>query len=867
MRASAGRDELRDSGGEPAYPGRFAAFVALAIVSVFLGDLISDRTPIDASLYVLPVVMTLWLPGEWSTLVVTFVAIALGGVTLGWEASESRDAVGALAFGLLETAAVVAAAVAVVLRKRGERRAAARFREWRELADASPVLMRGTDADGRIIYASRGWCELLRRSRDDLLGGTLGEVSTEGREELERAVAQASQTLGVTEAEYAVEVAGRGAIWVFERITPRVDDAGKLVGLLGSAIDVTERHAALRTLNENRERLAEAEQIAELGHVDFVLSAGRPVWSDGLYRLLGLEPQSAPASIGRFLSHVVPEECQSFHTALQESAATGVWPDRHVRIQRADGVVRELKIRARIVHAPDGKPVRVFGTLQDITERLVMERALREHEGNLARAQQIANLGSWSIDIPCGKSLWSDQMFRLFGLSVDAALPTADEFAARIVHPDDREKFLAGWLAVLASEQPIADEYRIVRPNGSIGVIRAQCEFVRDADGHLLRIIGTCQDVTGMRLAEAALRTSEERFDLAARGANDGIWDWPDVSRDDLWISPRYFELLGYRAGEFGPCGKQFNENLVHPEDVQRNLDAVARSLETREPYDIEIRLQQKNGSHRWFRMRGQATYAADGKPQRMAGSTQDVHARKQAEQQIETYQEQLRSLAYGAALAAERERRRIGVELHDRTIQSLGLTRVKLAQLRERVDLDGSAALFDDIYDLVKETIRDTRSLLAEISPPVLYELGFEAAVEWLAEQVGTGPGGPPCTLKSDGLPKPLGEGAQVVLFQAARELLANVGKHARASRASLTVAREGETLTVEVADDGIGFDPTAVKPPHVEHGGFGLFSIRERLRLLGGVMAIDSSPGRGTRVRLTAPLERTEAEPCYDA
>ena len=329
----------------------------------------------------------------------------------------------------------------------------------------------------------------------------------------------------------------------------------------------------------------------------------------------------------------------------------------------------------------------------------------------------------------------------------------------------------------------------------------------------------------------------------------------------------RYFELLGYGDGEFDPCGKQFNENLVHPDDLQRNLVAVAGSLETREPYDIEIRLRRKDGEYRWFRMRGQATYAADGRPLRMAGSTQDVHARKQAEQQIEAYQEQLRSLAYGAALAAERERRRIGVELHDRTIQNLGLTRVKLAQLGERVDLDGSAPLFDDIYNLVKETIRDTRSLLAEISPPVLYELGFDAAVEWLAEQVGTGPGGPPCTLHSDGLPKPLGEGAEVVLFQAARELLANVGKHARASHAAITVARDGDALSIEVSDDGVGFDPSAVKPPHVEHGGFGLFSIRERLRLLGGTMTIDSAPGRGTRVRLTAPLEIDESAPRLDA
>jgi PAS domain S-box-containing protein len=867
VRASAKRDETRDSTGEAAYPGRLAAFVALALVSVFLGDVIFDRAPIDASLYVLPVVMTLWLPREWSTVVVTLVAIGLGGIAIGWEAEETQNTVGALTLGFLETAAIVAAAVAVVVRKRGERRAVARFREWRGFADESPVLMRGTGADGRTIYVSRGWCDLVRRSREQLLGGALVDVAAEGRADLSRAIDAVVSTRAVTEAEYAIEVVGRGTVWVFERFTPRVDGTGKLLGLLGSAIDVTERHAALRTLSENRERLAEAEQIAELGHVDFVLSAGRPVWSDGLYRLLGLEPQSVRASVGLFLAHVVPEERESLRAALEESAATGLWSGRQVRVQRSDGVIRELKVCARLVNGPDGKPVRVFGTLQDITERLVMERALLEHESNLARAQQIASLGSWSMDISAGKSLWSEQMFRLFDIPVGAALPTVGEFTARVVHPDDREKFLAGWHAARASEQPTADEYRIVRSDGSIRVIRAQCEFVRDADGRLLRIIGTCQDVTDMRLAEAALRTSEERFDLAARGANDGIWDWPDVNEDKLWISSRYFELLGFGDGEFDPCGKQFNENLVHSDDVQRNIDAVARSLETREPYDIEIRLRHENGSYRWFRMRGQATYAADGRPQRMAGSTQDVHARKQAEQQIEIYQEQLRSLAYGAALAAERERRRIGVELHDRTIQSLGLTRVKLAQLRERVDFEGSAALFDDIYDLVKETIRDTRSLLAEISPPVLYELGFEAAVEWLAEQVGTGPGGPPCTLHSDGLPKPLCEGAQVVLFQAARELLANVGKHARASHASLTVARDGEMLTVEVADDGIGFDPTAVKPPHVEHGGFGLFSIRERLRLLGGVMIIDSAPGRGARVRLTAPLERTDGEPRYDA
>ena len=269
------------------------------------------------------------------------------------------------------------------------------------------------------------------------------------------------------------------------------------------------------------------------------------------------------------------------------------------------------------------------------------------------------------------------------------------------------------------------------------------------------------------------------------------------------------------------------------------------------------MRLKTKTGEYRWFRMRGQAIYDADGGPVRMAGSMQDVHARKQAERQLEEYQEQLRSLAYGAVLAAERERRRIGVELHDRTIQNLGLTSVKLAELRDRVELNGGAALFDQIYGLIKATIQDTRALLAEISPPVLYELGFEAAVEWLAEQTSAGAGRPRCVVRSDGRAKPLGENGQVVLFQAVRELLTNVGKHAKASEVRVSIDRDGDSLRVEVSDDGVGFDPGCVDPPSVARGGFGLFSIRERLRLLGGVMAIDSQEGRGTRVVLTAPLD----------
>lgn len=857
-RLAASRSAPEGDGNARLHQAWLAAIVTAATVGVFLVDWYGGAGSVDASLYVIPIVMTLWLRGSLSTVVVAIASVALGWTALASETSRFYDTVSAITHGVSETGVLAAAALTVVLRKRADDRAMAKEHEWRALADAAPVLIRAVEADGRTVYASRGWLSLLGGG-SELTVGRSWNVPTPSREELERAARSGqSDAPSPLENEFAVTTADGREAWVLERIKPRIADDGSFAGYLGFGLDVTARRAAEQSVTESRARLAEAERIAQLGHADIVVDREtRPVWSDGLFRLLAVEPGGIEPSIDAFLTYVVPADRAVLREAIREARSTATWNDIEFRVRRADGEIRVLRAVAKIVSAQSGSVVRVFATLQDVTARVEMERALVDHRNSLAKAQQLANLGSWSFDPATRATIWSEQMSRIFGIAPDSLPPSLEQFVEEIVYADDRAEFLTGWTRALAERVPVANEYRITRPDGELRVVRAQCEFVAGGiDGRDL-MIGTCQDVTEARAAERALRESEERFHLAARGANDGIWDWPDVNADDLWLSARYFELLGYEPGEFRPCGKIFNEQIVHPDDLERNLDAVARHLEGRGSYDVEIRMCTKDREYRWYRQRGQAIFAEDGRPIRMAGSMQDVHARKQAEQQVEQYQEQLRSLAYGAVLAAERERRRIGVELHDRTIQNLGLTSVKLAELKDRVELNGGAALFEQIHGLIKSTIRDTRSLLAEISPPVLYELGFEAAVEWLAEQVSTGAGRPRCVVRSDEFAKPLGENGQVVLFQAVRELLTNVAKHARASEVSVSIDRDGDSLRVEVADDGVGFDPGAVEPPSVSRGGFGLFSIRERLRLLGGVMSIDSQAGRGTRVVLTAPLD----------
>lgn len=228
---------------------------------------------------------------------------------------------------------------------------------------------------------------------------------------------------------------------------------------------------------------------------------------------------------------------------------------------------------------------------------------------------------------------------------------------------------------------------------------------------------------------------------------------------------------------------------------------------------------------------------------------------RKRAEEKVRSREEQLRALASQLALAEERERRRIAAGLHDDVAQILATAGMKLQALQKTPPAKNLAAPLSEISGLVKQALADTRALTFDLSPPILYELGLEAACEWLAEKT-QARHGITVAVEDDGNPKPLGEDIGIILFRAVRELLHNVAKHAQAQNARITIHRDGSNIRVRVADDGVGFDPTEPDPNPNINGGFGLFDLRERLDYFGGRLDIDSGLGRGTRVTLVAPL-----------
>ena len=389
-----------------------------------------------------------------------------------------------------------------------------------------------------------------------------------------------------------------------------------------------------RTEQEHAQALADLHNVIEtVPDVMFTLDINGNLvkWNRRLGDVTGYSPEellNKPA-----LAFVPPEEQTRTAAAIQRAFVEGY--------AELDGQMLTKDLRTIPYHwtgallkNAQGKPIGITGVGRDVSEKKQVEKELTQQRRRLVDAQALAHLGSWDWDIDADEVQWSDEQFRIFGHEPGSISVTYDTFLAALL-PDDHERVLAAINDALAGKTSYDIEYRIVRPNGEVRLVHARGDVYRDMTGHPFSMAGTVLDITERKRIEDALRVSEERWHLAVRGSNDGIWDW-NIQTGGVFFSSRWKAMRGFGDHEIKDDIDAWRSR-IHPDDLDRVLQSIDAYLaQHTQEFCEEYRVQRKDGSCMWILDRGMALWADDGTPLRMAGSETDITARKGAEEALE---------------------------------------------------------------------------------------------------------------------------------------------------------------------------------------------------------------------------------------
>jgi PAS domain S-box-containing protein len=371
-------------------------------------------------------------------------------------------------------------------------------------------------------------------------------------------------------------------------------------------------------------------------------------------------------------------------------------------------------------------------------------------------------------------------------------------------------------------------------------------------DGKITGVMVIARDITERKRMDQGMRESVERYRAIFEQAADSIVLIDPETGEMIQFNDKAHENLGYSREEFQKLKIPNFEIIESADEVAKHIDKIVREgADTFETKHIT-----KDGQIRDILVSSKAI--SIGGKNFCQSIWRDITERKKAEEEILDYQTRLKSLASELLLAGERERRRIAIGVHDQIGQQLALLKLELQSLGALVSNTSVCSSLDKAYGLMDQIIGDARSLTFELSNPVLYEIGLDAAVEsWLGQHIQKDSG---LKYKLFSEPDPLKPevGTSVVLFGIIRELLTNIVKHADANMVQVHIQESGQTIQVSIEDDGVGFEWPKPDSPIGETGGFGLFNARERVEYLGGSFEIKSKPGEGTCVQISVPVKQ---------
>jgi PAS domain S-box-containing protein len=631
-----------------------------------------------------------------------------------------------------------------------------------------------------------------------------------------------------------------------------------------------------RNLQESKARLEEAQRVAHVGHWEWDLETDVIVWSDETYRIFGLSPQERPMDLATVQSLVHPEDREALYGGVDEDLVAGIRPDAEFRIVRPNGEVRTVHALTsrRWSFVPGdakrdsaGRPYKLFGTVQDITDSKRAEEALRQTQLYLREGQRLAHMGSWAFND--SGHYWAEELYQIFGLNPENGAPTIEQYLA-LIHPQDRAS-ASETIQIMYQQHCGCDiTKRIVRPDGQMRYVRCVANPVVE-QGVFKGFLGTAIDVTEQEVLTQELQRQQAYLNEAQSLTHVGSWACNFLTGKIFHLSDEALRLYGFDPDSPGISFERLY-NATHPEDEPALRQQFYSAINARKDYDLEYRIYRPDGAIRCLRSLGHHDPAQE--IGEYVGITMDITERKRAEEEHEKLRQLEADLAHinrvnmmgelAAALAHEiKQPITAAVTNAGACLRFLEMERPDILEAREAASgtvgcATRAAEIIDRLRALFKKTAPQWEPVnINELIREIALLLQNEIRRHSVAVHLGL----------AENLPEVRAD--RVQLQQVLMNLMLNAIEAMQGVSAHLEInsqQTDDGQLLIAVSDTGLGlptekadqiFDAFFTTKP--QGTGMGLAISRSIVESHGGRLWASSNSGRGATFRFTLPYEES--------
>lgn len=725
------------------------------------------------------------------------------------------------------------------------------------------------DREGRILRFNPACEKLSQYSFAEVEGRCVWdfllppEDADSVREQAFRVLAENPQLLHGSYTNYWVTRSGEKRLieWIN---TLLLDDQGKMECMVCTGVDVTEQRETEAALRRSEETYAQAEIIAHIGSWDWNIVTNSLRWSDEIFRIFGLTPQSFAATYPAFLEAIHPDDRQAVIDAVNASVADASVPySIEHRVVRPDGQQRVVHERGKVYRDENGQPVRMIGTVHDITDR-------KEAETEFSTILQTTADGFWIVAPQDGRLLEVNQAYcDMSGYTREELLTMRIPDLEAVETPEETRRHLAD---VLEGRNVRFDTIHRHK-DGSTFHLDVSVKFIHTRGGVIVALL---RDITARKQQEEELRLYREHLEEMVKEraqmleeaqhiAHVGNWNW-DVASGVITWSDEIFRIFGYKPGAFLPTYERFLATVL-PEDLERIKQSEADAFAKGENHSIDHRIVMPDGTIRWVHEEAVAHFDVEGKPVSLSGTVQDITQRKQIEEALVKAKE----LAERANKGKSEFLSRMSHELRTPMNAILGFAQVletepltdEQQDFVKEIDQAGHhlLELINELLDLSRIEAGRFNMVIKSVSLPIVSEQAIQLVTPLLQQK------GVALLNTCDADISVLADSTR--LKQVLVNLLSNAAKYNREGGSiRMECGQVGEMLRINISDTGIGipteklprlfmpFERLGAEFTAVDGTGIGLALCKHMVELMGGQIGVESQLGQGSTFWFELPL-----------